>query len=182
MRCSVATSGTARAFVHAALACLFLACNAQKPIAPMSASVYVVRHAEKADPSDPDTPLSPAGEARAQALASVLKGKGVHAVYATEFKRTQQTAGPTAQAAGVDVTVVTNADRAALIARARAVPMGSAALIVGHSNTVPDIVRELSGETVDGINENEFDNLYEVVFETDGRKRLVRSEYGEPSH
>ena len=181
MRCSVATLGTARMFIHAALACLFLACNAQKPAAPMSASVFVVRHAEKADPSDPDTPLSPAGEARAQALAAVLMGKGVHAVHATEFKRTQQTAGPTAQAAGVEVTVITNADRAVLLDRARTVAMGSAMLIVGHSNTVPDIVRELSGETVDGINENEFDNLYEVVFEADGRKRLVRSKYGEPS-
>jgi broad specificity phosphatase PhoE len=147
----------------------------------MSASVFVVRHAEKADPSDPDTPLSSAGEARAQALAATLMGKGVHAVYATEFKRTQQTAAPTALAAGVDVAVITNAERTTLIERARAVPMGSAVLIVGHSNTVPEIVRELSGETVDGINENEFDNLYEVVFEADGRKRLVHSRYGEPS-
>jgi phosphohistidine phosphatase SixA len=181
MRRLTFASGAARLFMEVALACLFLACNAQKPTAPMSASVFVVRHAEKADPSDPDTPLSSAGEARAQALAAALKDKGVKAVYATEFKRTQQTAGPTAQAAGVDVAVITNAERAALIERARAVPMGSAVLIVGHSNTVPEIVRELSGETVDGINENEFDNLYEVVFEADGRRRLVRSKYGEPS-
>lgn len=171
----------ARSLMHAALAFLFLACNAQKPSAPMSASVFVVRHAEKADPSDPDTPLSPAGEARAQALAALLKDKGVKGVHATEFKRTQQTAGPTAEAAGVDVIVIANAERATLIERAKAVPMGSSLLIVGHSNTVPEIVRELSDETVDGINENEFDNLYEVVFEGDGRKRLVRSKYGEPS-
>jgi phosphohistidine phosphatase SixA len=181
MRRSVLASCGIRPFIHAALACVFFACNAQKPAAPMSASVFVVRHAEKADLSDPDTRLSPAGEVRAQALAAVLKGKSVHAVFATEFKRTQQTAGPTAEAAGVEVTVITNADRATLIARARSVPVGSAMLIVGHSNTVPEIVRELSGEAVDGINENEFDNLYEVVFEADGRKRLVRSKYGERS-
>lgn len=147
----------------------------------MSASVLVVRHAEKADPSDPDTPLSTVGDARAQALAATLKGKRLKAVYATEFKRTQQTAAPSAHEAGVEVIVISNAERATLLERARAVPMGSAVLIVGHSNTVPEIVRELSGETVDAINEDEFDNLYEVVFEADGRKRLVRSTYGEPS-
>lgn len=173
--------GVVRGLLHALMACLFLACHAQKPVAPASASVFVVRHAEKADPSDPDTPLSEAGEMRAQALASTLKGKGVNAVYATEFKRTQQTAKPTAQAVGVDVIIINNADRPTLIERAKSAPMGSAVLIVGHSNTVPDIVRELSGEAVDGISENEFDNLYEVVFEADGRKHLVRSKYGEPS-
>lgn len=167
--------------MQAALVCMFLTCEAQHQAVPMSASVFVVRHAEKADLSDPDTPLSIAGEARAHALAATLKSKGVKAVYATEFKRTQQTAVPAAKDAGVEVTVITNADRATLLERVRAVPMGSAALIVGHSNTVPEIVRELSGETVDGINEDEFDNLYEVVFEADGRKRLVRSKYGEPS-
>ena len=166
---------------QAVLVCMYLACAAQRPAVPMSASVFVVRHAEKADPSDPDTPLSTAGEERAQALAAKLHGEGVKAVYATEFKRTQQTAAPMAHEAGVDVFVISNAERANLLERARAVPMGSAMLIVGHSNTVPEIVRELSGETVDAINEDEFDNLYEVVFEADGRKRLVRSKYGEPS-
>lgn len=170
-----------RGLLHALMACLFLACHAQEPLIPSSASVFVVRHAEKADPSDPDTPLSEAGEARSRALASALKAKGVKAVYATEFRRTQQTAKPTAQAAGLDVVIINNAERTALIERAKAVPMGSAVLIVGHSNTVPDIVRELSGEEVDGIPENEFDNLYEVVLEADGRKHLVRSKYGEPS-
>jgi len=175
-------SGFARLSTNVALACLLFSCSAQKPSQPASASVFVVRHAEKADPADPDTPLSTAGEARAIALAGALKSRGVNAVYATEFKRTQQTAAPVAQTAGVEVVVVNNSDRTLLLERARAVAMGSAVLIVGHSNTVPDIVRELSGETVDGINENEFDNLYEVVYEADGRKRLVRSKYGEPSH
>ena len=179
---SMPFGGTARLFAHAALACVLFSCSAQKAALPATASVFVVRHAEKADPTDPDTPLSEAGEARAITLAEALKNRGVKAVYATEFKRTQQTATPAAQAAGVDVVVVNNTDRTLLLERARAVAMGSAVLIVGHSNTVPDIVHELSGETVDGINENEFDNLYEVVFEADGRKRLVRSKYGEPSH
>lgn len=147
----------------------------------MTTSVFVVRHAEKADLSDKDTPISPAGEVRAQALAALLKGRGINAVFVTQWKRTHQTALPTAQAAGVEVSEISTDHQATLLERVRALPIGSSALIVGHSNTVPDIVLELSGETVDGINENEFDNLYEVVFEADGRKHLMRSKYGEPS-
>lgn len=148
---------------------------------PASASIFVVRHAEKADPNDPDTPLSPAGGSRAQALKERLSGRHISAVYATEFRRTQQTAKPTADGAGLEVSVIGHTDRSRLIAQALTVPMGSAVLIVGHSNTVPDIVRELSGEAVDGINDNEYDRLYEVVIEADGSKRLVRSTYGEAS-
>jgi broad specificity phosphatase PhoE len=143
--------------------------------------VFVVRHAEKADLSDPDTPLSPQGEARAQALAKVLAERRVVAVLASEFRRTQQTAAATAQAAGLEVEVVTNASRDVLLERVRAAVKDGTVLVVGHSNTVPAIVHDLSGELVDGINENEFDNLFEVVFEADGRKRLVRSKYGELS-
>ncbi len=153
--------------------------NAQSVLVSPS-SIFVVRHAEKADPSNPDTPLSPAGEARAIALAEVLANKGVKAVFATEFIRTQQTAQPAARAAGVDVVIMKNADRPLLLERAKALAPGSSVLIVGHSNTVPAIVQELSGEPVDGINENEYDNLYEIVVEADGRKRLVRSRFGEP--
>lgn len=105
----------------------------------------------------------------------------MEAVYATEFKRTQQTGAPLAEAAGITVTVIRKADRADLLARVRAVGPGGRILIVGHSDTVPGIVQELSGMAVDGINENEFDNLYEVVFESDGRTHMVRSKYGEPA-
>ena len=44
---------------------------------------------------DPD--LSDAGRARAESLANVLKDAGITAIYATELKRTQQTAAPLAR-------------------------------------------------------------------------------------
>ena len=81
--------------------------------AAAQSTVFVVRHAERADAgsagagmmaNDPD--LAEAGRARAESLATALKDAGITAIYATQFKRTQQTAAPLAKALGVPVTTV----------------------------------------------------------------------------
>ncbi|MEO5898310.1 MAG: histidine phosphatase family protein [Vicinamibacterales bacterium] len=109
-------------------------------------SVFVVRHAERADvgaagisTSDPD--LSDAGKARAQSLAVALKDAGVTAIYVTEFKRTQQTAAPLATALGIEVTVIPSKDMAALIEKVKG-SVGNA-VVIGHSNTVPEVIKQL---------------------------------------
>src|SRR5213593_3091142 len=78
--------------------------------------VVIVRHAEKAvsDGGDPD--LSPAGRARAEELARILKDSGITAIFTSEFKRTQETAAPTATSIGVTATVIPAKDTAALAA------------------------------------------------------------------
>ncbi|WP_352924625.1 phosphoglycerate mutase family protein [Mesorhizobium sp. M0698] len=63
-------------------------------------TVFLVRHAEKADNSA-DPPLSPDGAARAQTLAHTLVDAGIDAVFVTNFVRAKQTGAPTASAAGV---------------------------------------------------------------------------------
>ena len=77
------------------------------PPAAAQHTVFLVRHAERADttpgaarrwPTDPD--LSDAGRARAESLAAALKDAKITAIYTTEFKRTQQTAAPLAKALG----------------------------------------------------------------------------------
>ena len=74
------------------------------PVRDAGTTTYiVVRHAEKVDASrDPD--LSPAGHARAQALAATLGERELAAAYATEFKRTSQTLAPSAEARGMAIT------------------------------------------------------------------------------
>ena len=91
------------------LACsLLAACTGAVRMAPAAADTttttfIVVRHAEKVDASrDPD--LSPAGHARAQALAATLGERELAAAYATEFKRTSQTLAPSAEARGMAIT------------------------------------------------------------------------------
>src|SRR5262249_7277886 len=96
-----------------------------------------VRHAEKAenDPKDPD--LAPAGRARAEALAKILKDARISAIFTTEFKRTQETAAPTSASTGVRSTIVAGKDIAALIAKLD--QLSGNALVVAHGNTIPDI-------------------------------------------
>src|SRR5882672_5663247 len=70
-------------------------------------TVIIVRHAEKnIEPNNPDPDLSPAGQARAQDLVRMFSAAGVNAIYATEYKRTQQTVKPLADSLGLPVAVI----------------------------------------------------------------------------
>lgn len=142
--------------------------------------VIVVRHAERADggtaapgatmagASDPE--LSAAGKARAQALAAMLKDAGVTAIYTTEYTRTKDTAAPLAEALKVTAEVVPARDQAALIAKIRAHTSG-AVLVVGHSNTVPAIIKALGGAEFT-LAESEYDSLFFVA--PDGTTTRIR--------
>lgn len=145
--------------------------------------VVVVRHAEKAtnDPRDPD--LNADGRARARELAAALAGSRLDAAYATQFKRTRQTAAPAAAAAGIEVTVrpvdgANGATYAADLARdLRALPPGSVVLVVGHSNTVPAIVAAIDGRPEREMPETEYDRFTTVRLRADGGADTVVSRY-----
>lgn len=145
--------------------------------AAAQATVFLVRHAERADAglasagatsSDPD--LSAEGRARADSLAMMLKDADITAIYATEFKRTQQTAAPLATALGLQVRIVHAAEPTALMQALKSAPGN--VLVVGHSNTVPDVIRFLGVRTAVTIGEAEYDNLFVVI--TGAEPRLLR--------
>lgn len=145
--------------------------------------VVVVRHAEKAADDARDPALNEAGTARALRLAERLAAAGLDAVYATQFRRTQQTAAPAAARAGIDVAIrpvdKANADTYGdqLARDLRALPAGSTALVVGHSNTVPGIVTAISGQPAPEMPETEYDRYTVIVLDTDGRARVFVSTY-----
>jgi broad specificity phosphatase PhoE len=143
--------------------------------------IIVVRHAEKStdDPKDPS--LSEQGNARANKLAAVLKDSNLKAVYTTQYKRTQQTGLPSATQAGLQLEVRpatkenTKTYTSDLLKEIQKKHRGETVLIVGHSNTVPEIVKLLSNVDVTPIGENEFDRLYVITL---GKKtRLVSVSY-----
>lgn len=145
-------------------------------LGPAPHAIVLVRHAEKADQSA-DTALSPAGEARALRLAEVLAGLGVQAIYTSEFKRTAQTAQPTAQRLGLTPAVVPAQDTAGLLQRLHREHPKDNTLIVGHADTLPQLIRQLGvAEPVD-IPGNEFGNLYIVVIHPMGPPTLLRLHY-----
>jgi broad specificity phosphatase PhoE len=142
-------------------------------------TVIVVRHAEKIiDPSNPDVDLSPAGQARAQEIVRVFAAAGINAIYATQYKRTQQTVKPLADKLGLPVTVVNSKNTPDLIAQIRAQHSGQTVFIAGHNNTVPEIIAALGGPQYPTIPETEYDNVYVVTVYRMGKARVVNMKYG----
>ena len=140
--------------------------------ATAQSTIFIVRHAEKADATkDPD--LSEAGRARAEALAKTLRDANITAIYATEFKRTQQTAAPLAKVLGITVTILPAKDNAALMAKLRA--SNGNTLVVGHGDTIPDLIKALGISDPINIAENDYDNLVAVVL--DQKPHLIRLHY-----
>ena len=106
---------------------------------------YIVRHAEKESSATmgADVPLSATGRQRAEVLKQKLAGKPIDHVYATNYLRTKGTAQPVADARGVTVEVYDPRD-SSFPDHVLKVP-SKAVLIVGHSNTVDDLVNRISG-------------------------------------
>jgi phosphohistidine phosphatase SixA len=147
-----------------------------------STTVILVRHAEKkvVAPENKDPDLSPAGIARAQELARMFGNTGISAIYATQFKRTQQTVKPLADKLRIPVTRVEAKKTSELVKQIRSQNLGQVIFIAGHNNTVPEIIASLGGPQLPIIPEEEFDNLYILIAQRDGDTRLLQMKYGSP--
>ena len=145
-------------------------------------TVILVRHAEKIiDPNNNDVDISAAGQARAQELIRVLGDAGLNAIYATQYKRTQETARPLADKLGLPVVQVNSKNTADLLAQIRTQHRGQIVLVVGHNNTVPEIIKALGGPDYPPIPETEFDNMYIVTVYRTGKAKVVKLKYGTPN-
>lgn len=165
----------------AALACLLLLTScASKPAGDATApkpdnamTFVIVRHAEKAADGSKDPPLTDAGRARALALAQRLSSVPVIAVYTTAFQRTRQTATPTAQEHGLPlITYDAKQPAVDFAAQLRERHAGQTVLVVGHSNTVPDIAAALCRCEVAPMSEAEYDRLTTVRVDASGHAVL----------
>jgi broad specificity phosphatase PhoE len=136
-------------------------------------TIFIVRHAEKTADGGNDPDLSDLGRARAETLANTLKDAGISAIYATELKRTQQTAAPLAKALRLDTTIVPAKDSAALVAKLRRLPGNF--LIVGHGNTIPNLIKAFGIAAPISIGENAYDDLFVIVVEK--KPRLICLHY-----
>jgi broad specificity phosphatase PhoE len=144
-------------------------------------TVIFVRHAERADggagaapmtgaPADPS--LSDAGVARAARLATMLADAGVKGIYTSEFKRTQETARPLASKLGLTIQVVPSKDAAGLAAKIKAAHARDTVLIIGHSNTIPQLIRAFGGPEIK-IADDEYSGIY-ILTPSTGTLTLIR--------
>ncbi len=143
-------------------------------------TVILVRHAEKeiVPPENKDPNLSGAGQARAQELLRMFAGAGLAAIYATQYKRTQQTVTPLADKLGIPVTKIEAKETAELVKQIRARTAGQTIFIAGHNNTVPEIIAALGGPQMPIIPETEYDNLYVLTVPSEGPAKLLKMKYG----
>ena len=145
-------------------------------------TIMLVRHAEKnIEPNNQDPDLSPEGFERAQEIARVFGEAGINAIYATQYKRTQQTVKPLSDRTGVPVKLLQSNQTDELVNQLQTTNRGQTVFIAGHNNTVPAIVSALSGETFPVIPESEFDNLYIVTIYRFGKAKVVKLKYGKAS-
>ena len=123
--------------------------------------VFIVRHAEKASTGGKDPDLSVQGQTRADALAHILKDSQITSVFVTEFKRTQETAAPTARAAHISPTMIPSNDIGALAEKLHA--LTGNALVVGHDSTIPDLLKALGIATPVSIPGDDYTEIFAVL-------------------
>lgn len=153
-----------RRLVLALLASATLAACASSP-PPDARQIYLVRHAEKEAGDNPGLTLI--GRARAEILANELKDAGLTAIYSTDTRRTRETAAPIAKATGLVVLPYDASNLETFANMLRATPGNI--LVVGHSNTTPQLVKALGGKPGAPIDEaTEYDRLY--VLTSNGRR------------
>lgn len=130
-------------------------------------TIYLIRHAEKADDSKNKNPdLSEMGQMRASHWDDIFSAVRFDAIYSTNFNRTKQTAGPTAKTQQLGVTVYD--PKELTVEKIKKNHLGQTILIVGHSNTIPDLVNKIIGQKVYPlIEETVYGNLYIVTITGD---------------
>lgn len=145
----------------------------------MAQTVIIVRHAEKADQSA-NPPLAEAGQARALVLSQVLADAGVTRVLSTPYIRTRETGRPTAEAAGLTVTELSEGPVAPFVDAVRTGSPDDVFLIVGHSNTVGPIAQALGDAHPETLTDCDYDRLVVLTLTGEGA-RVVRGRYGSAS-
>jgi len=145
-------------------------------------TVIVLRHAEKELGTIDDSPLSTAGEQRAQELARMFgdtaTASRVDAIFISDTRRSAQTAAPLALRLRLTPEIYPARDIDTLISRIHSAHRGRTTLIIGHSNTVPEIVHRLApGFSAPAMGENEYDSIFVISVPTIGPARVLRFRY-----
>ena len=154
-------------------AALLLTCGAEAQKA-----VLVVRHGENAGDK-----LTAEGLSRAGRLAEVLHDAGITAIYSTDTKRTKGTATPLSEElklpiriydpGGGDVPI----DSTAFVHQLARDNPHDVVLVVGHTTTIPDLLKVLGCPGDIEIAPKEFGDLFVVVPKGGGPPTLLRLKY-----
>ena len=141
-------------------------------------TLIVVRHAEKSNDAAQDPPLSYIGQERARRLGRVLRDVGVAAVYVSDTRRAKETAEPITDSLGLAAEIYPGRAVNALLERSLKEHVGQTILIVGHSNTVPEMISLLTrGRESVALRDDEYDALFIVIIGDHDPPSLLRLRY-----
>ena len=143
---------------------------------PDATLLILVRHAEKNSGDDPN--LAPAGVRRALLLSDILLSLPLAVVYTTDFKRTKQTAQLTALRQNIVMKEYEPSNLVTLAYKLSTRYKGKAVLVVGHSDTTPELINILAGKkVVERIPEYEYDKLFVVAINAEKHKDILMLTY-----
>jgi broad specificity phosphatase PhoE len=154
-----------------------------------STTVIFVRHADTdaamGGPDD-DPPLNARGRQRAELLADFLEKVdvtgSVNAIYASDKRRTQETAAPLAKRLNLTVGIANHLDTEGFMDRVRREHGGKIVLIVSHSNTIQPLIDELHGsKNLQPFAPDEFNRVYIVTIPRPlGKVKTLELFYDDP--
>lgn len=148
-------------------------------------TIIFVRHAEQTSHDEADPSLSEAGKRRVAELTRQLVDAdvvaGIDAIYATSYKRSTETAEPLAQRLDLPISIYDAGDTETVLEEILKSHKGKIILVVGHSNTVPELIANLgASKKVPPIARDEFDNIYVISIPWFGKTKTIRLRFGEP--
>lgn len=164
------------------LAAVALSCRTDSP---GFTTIFIVRHAEKdvSDPKNQDPELSVEGRERADALASKLKEIKLDAAFATRYKRTSQTAYHSAKSSNIEIQTYDAQDFSGIADLVRTKHIGHKVLIVGHSNTVLELLEAFGAQRpLTALSDDDYDFFFELRIDPKGRTELKTQHYGKAHH
>lgn len=167
-----------RTYILIAVTALFTSCS--------TTTIYMTRHAERqvsadgvvTNASDPD--LTQDGRIRADALRDSLHNKHIAVAFATQYKRTFQTAEPTA----IDQRITLRryvADNSNQFIDSLIKIKNKNFLVVGHNTTVPIMLRHIGLKpSMEKITEDDYSNLFVITIKSFFSRKitLVQKKYG----
>ena len=133
--------------------------------------VYLVRHAERAEDGTNDPPISQSGQQRAELIATLLSDAGITHIHTTDLKRTRSTGAPTSESTGLAMATYDPQDLTGFADQLRGMP--GRHLVLGHSDTTPQLVEALGGDPSTPIEEMEYDRLYVLTLTSTGTSTVL---------
>ncbi len=140
-------------------------------------TVILVRHAEKSTTPKDDPLLTDAGKSRASHLADMLSSAGVQAIYTSQYERTKLTAEPIAKKLSLNPTVIDAAKSNEFANAIRGKNTGQVVLVVGHSNTLPEIIHALGGPEIPELDDQEYDSFFVLSVPESGESKLLKLKF-----